>query len=128
MLEKHQKLKRALLWLPAKLYELGVRLRVAAYETAYLKQKRLDTTVISVGSLTLGGAGKTPMVGYIASYLKSEGHSVAVLTRGYGRESSGMRVLNDPANERNLTAAGSYRQYGDEPVMLARSLPDVPII
>jgi tetraacyldisaccharide 4'-kinase len=128
MVEKHKKLKRALLWLPAKLYELGVRLRVAAYETDYLKQKRLDATVISVGNLTLGGAGKTPMVGYIANYLKSEGYSVAVLTRGYGRESSGMRVLNDPADGRNLTAAGSYREYGDEPVMLARSLPDVPII
>src|SRR5215470_10194396 len=99
MVEKHEKLKRAVLWLPAKLYELGVRLRVAAYETDYLKQKRLDTTVISVGNLTLGGAGKTPMVRYIASYLKSEGHSVAVLTRGYGRESSGMRILNNPGEE-----------------------------
>ena len=128
MVKKHEKLKRALLWLPAKLYELAVRLRVAAYETDYLKQKRLDTTVISVGNLTLGGAGKTPMVGYIANYLKSEGHSVAVLTRGYGRESSGIRVLNDPIKEARTIAAGSYREYGDEPVMLARSLPDVPII
>src|SRR5262249_57738894 len=123
MVKKHERLKRALLWLPAKLYELAVRLRVAAYETDYLKQKRLDTTVISVGNLTLGGAGKTPMVGYIANYLKSEGHSVAVLTRGYGREPSGMRVLNDPANERNLTAAASYRHYCDNPPILPLSLP-----
>src|SRR5881227_1319021 len=92
---KDEKLKRALLWPPAKLYELGVRLRVAAYETDYLKQKKLDATVISIGNLTLGGAGKTPVAHYIASYLKSEGHSVAILTRGYARESSGMRVLND---------------------------------
>jgi tetraacyldisaccharide 4'-kinase len=127
MIDKHDKLKRALLWLPAKIYELVVRLRVAAYETEYFKQKRLDTTVISVGNLTLGGAGKTPMVGYIANYLKSEGHSVAVLTRGFGRESSGMRVLNDPHKDSTM-AAGSYREYGDEPLMLARSLPDVPII
>jgi tetraacyldisaccharide 4'-kinase len=127
MVEKNERLKRALLWLPAKLYELAVRLRVAAYETDYLKQKSLDTTVISVGNLTLGGAGKTPMVGYIAKYLRSEGHSVAVLTRGYGRESSGIRVLNDPVSKSN-TIAGAYREYGDEPVMLARSLPDIPII
>lgn len=126
IVERHQKLKRALLWLPAKIYELAVRLRVAAYETDYLKQSKLDATVISVGNLTLGGAGKTPMVDYIARYLKSEGHSVAVLTRGYGRESSGMRVLNDPAT--GAAAAESYREFGDEPLMLARSLPDIPII
>lgn len=126
IVEKHQKLKRALLWLPAKLYELAVRLRVAAYETDYLKQKKLDATVISVGNLTLGGAGKTPMVAYIARYLKSEGHSVAILTRGYARESSGRRVLNDSSSE--SPAAGSYREFGDEPLMLARSLADIPII
>jgi tetraacyldisaccharide 4'-kinase len=126
IVEKHKKLKRALLWLPAKLYELAVRLRVAAYETDYLKQRKLDATVISVGNLTLGGAGKTPMVDYIARYLKSEGHSVAVLTRGYARESSGMRVLNDPTT--GIVAVESYREFGDEPLMLARSLPDIPII
>jgi tetraacyldisaccharide 4'-kinase len=126
MTRRSDSIKRALLWLPAKLYELAVRLRVAAYETDYLKQRKLDATVISVGNLTLGGAGKTPMVDYIARYLKSEGHSVAILTRGYGRESSGMRVLNDPSI--NSDAAGSYREFGDEPLMLARSLSDIPII
>jgi tetraacyldisaccharide 4'-kinase len=125
---KDEKVKRALLWLPAKLYELAVRLRVAAYETEYLKQKRLDATVISVGNLTLGGAGKTPMAQYIAGYLRSEEHSVAILTRGYGRKSSGMRVLNNPAAPAELTGDGSYREYGDEPLMLAQALPDVPIV
>ena len=94
MTSNNHKLKRALLWLPAKLYELAVRLRVAAYETDYLKPKSLDATVISVGNLTFGGTGKTPMAEYIARYLKSEDHSVAILTRGYARESSGMKVLN----------------------------------
>lgn len=126
MIERHQKLKRALLWLPAKLYELAVRLRVAAYETEYLKQKSLDATVISIGNLTLGGAGKTPLVAYIARYLKDEGHSVAILTRGYKRESNGRRVLNAPKSD---SAGGkSYREFGDEPVMLARSLSDIPIV
>jgi tetraacyldisaccharide 4'-kinase len=125
--QKQEKLKRALLWLPAKLYELAVRLRIAAYETDYLKQRILDTTVISVGNLTMGGSGKTPMVGYIANYLKSEGHTVAVLTRGYGRESSGMRVLNNPHSESDAVD-GTYREYGDEPLMLSRALPGVPII
>lgn len=128
MINTHTKLTRALLWAPSKLYELAVRLRVAAYETDYLKQKKLDATVISVGNLTLGGAGKTPMVHYIARYLKSEDHRVAILTRGYARRSSGMRVLNNPARESEEAASGSYLEFGDEPLMLARSLPDVPII
>ena len=167
MIEKHEKFKRAVLWLPAKLYEIAVRLRVAAYETEYRKQKRLRAVVISIGNISLGGTGKTPMVEYIARYIKSEDHSVAILTRGYARESSGMRVLNDPrrlhdprrlpnTDKRGLTDAdergslenlaggsngngvalqpseaanvNSHREYGDEPLMLARALPDVPVI
>jgi len=127
MTSNNHKLKRALLWLPARLYELAVRLRVAAYETDYLKAKRLDATVISVGNLTFGGTGKTPMVEYIARYLKSEDHSVAILTRGYARESSGMNVLNGPAPEAGAREK-SYREVGDEPAMLARALPEIPII
>lgn len=165
MIEKREKFKRTLLWLPAKLYEFAVRLRVAAYETEYRKQKRLDAVVISVGNIALGGTGKTPMVEYIARYIKSEDYSVAILTRGYARESSGMRVLNDlrcstnsdlnnlpstddrsrsahlagasnsnsvaspgGAQARELIRKGSHKEYGDEPVMLARALPDIPVI
>jgi tetraacyldisaccharide 4'-kinase len=137
MIDKGDKLKRALLWLPAKLYELAVRLRVAAYETEYRKPKRLDAVVISVGNITLGGTGKTPMVARIASYIKSEDHSVAILTRGYGRKSSGMRALNagraslsGGANNKagDAAEANSYREFGDEPLMLARALPDVPVV
>jgi tetraacyldisaccharide 4'-kinase len=129
VIEKKEKLKRALAWLPAKLYELVVRLRVAAYETEYRKPKRLDATVIGVGNITLGGTGKTPMVAYIARYVKSEDHSVAILTRGYGRTSSGMRVLNtEPDSIHNAQAHNSYGEFGDEPLMLARALPDIPIV
>ncbi len=129
MIEKKEKLKRAIAWLPAKLYELAVRLRVAAYETEYRKPKRLSATVIAIGNITLGGTGKTPMVAYIARYVKSEDHSVAVLTRGYGRTSSGMRVLNAEGDStHNCKAHNSYSEFGDEPVMLARALPDIPIV
>ena len=118
-----------MVWLPAKAYELAVRLRIAAYETEYLKSKRLDATVISVGNLTLGGTGKTPLVAYIARYLKNEGYSVAILTRGYRRSSNRLSVLNDPRqNNRRMFSAGSFLEYGDEPVMLARELPDIPVI
>jgi tetraacyldisaccharide 4'-kinase len=134
---KDQKLKRALVWLPAKLYELAVRLRVAIYETRYRTPRRLDSTIIGVGNITVGGTGKTPMVEYIARYLCSEAHRVAILTRGYGRASAGMQTLNVPRhsinNQRDESGSEaantlSYREVGDEPLMLARALPDVPIV
>ena len=133
MIGKDEKLKRAMVWLPAKLYELAVRLRVAAYETEYRRPRRLEATVIAVGNITLGGTGKTPMVEYIARYLRSEEHRVAILTRGYGRQSEGMRTLNAPSTSTESDAgrpanATSYREVGDEPLMLARALPDVPIV
>ena len=130
MIAKDKKLKRALIWLPAKLYELAVRLRVAAYETGYRKPRRLDAAVIAVGNLTLGGTGKTPLVEYIARYLQREAHRVAILTRGYGRKSGAMQTLNAPRHSRAGESANnpSYREVGDEPLMLARLLPDVPIV
>ena len=152
MIEQHEKLKRALLWLPAKIYELAVRLRVAAYETDYLKSKRLNATVISVGNITVGGTGKTPLVEYIGRYLTDEGFSVAILTRGYSRTSKGRRVLNAPSGSaggsgetadipeavasvpREATQGSPARdhntsaEFGDEPLMLARELSDVPIV
>jgi tetraacyldisaccharide 4'-kinase len=121
---KNNKLIRALLWVPAKLFELAVRTRIAAYETGYLKPKPLGPVVISVGNITLGGTGKTPMAAYIADYLQREGYKVAVLTRGYGRRSNARRVLNST----DASAAGEVSEVGDEPLMLARALPRVQVI
>jgi tetraacyldisaccharide 4'-kinase len=130
---KDEKLKRALAWLPATLYELAVRLRVAVYETSYRTPRRLEAVVISVGNITLGGTGKTPLVEYIARYLRSQDRRVAILTRGYGRRSAGMQTLNagGPATDTDASrqaSATSYSETGDEPLMLARALPDVPIV
>ncbi|MCS7079105.1 MAG: tetraacyldisaccharide 4'-kinase [Chloracidobacterium sp.] len=113
---------RAALYAPAKLYEFGVRLRIALYETAYLKPKSLTKPVISVGNITVGGTGKTPLVEYIARYLTDEGHETVILTRGYGRRSTARLVLNDGQPPPDWATAG------DEPLMLARRLPDVKII
>jgi tetraacyldisaccharide 4'-kinase len=128
MISKDQKLKRAFLWLPAKIYELLVRLRIAAYETDYLKSRRLEAIVISVGNLTVGGTGKTPMVEYIARYLKEEEFQVAILTRGYARKSKGMRVIGLAVGEQTKSGVLAHLECGDEPAMMARSLPEVPII
>jgi tetraacyldisaccharide 4'-kinase len=117
--------KRALFFVPGKLYEMGVRLRIALYETEYLKPKELTKPVISVGNLTLGGTGKTPLVEFIARYLTEEGHEVAILTRGYKRaDASRPRVVVSDGAGVKATLA----EAGDEPLMLARRLPGVKVV
>jgi tetraacyldisaccharide 4'-kinase len=65
------------------LYGGLMRLRVAFYEGGLLRSQRLQGTVISIGNLTVGGTGKTPIVLWIAERLAAEGHRPAILTRGY---------------------------------------------
>ena len=73
----------ALLWPLSLLYGAVVRARVWMYQKGWLKQKRLKGTVISVGNLTVGGTGKTPMVIWLAEKFLAEGKRVAILSRGY---------------------------------------------
>ncbi len=77
----------SLLWPLALPYAAVAHLRARAYRKGILKQRRLPGVVISVGNLTVGGTGKTPMVLWIAERLVAEGKSVGILTRGYrGKE------------------------------------------
>jgi tetraacyldisaccharide 4'-kinase len=81
-------LKDSLLWPLTLPYGAVSHLRARAYRTRILKQKRLPGNVISVGNLTTGGTGKTPMVIWIAQRLAAEGKSVGILTRGYRGEAA----------------------------------------
>ena len=76
-------LVRMLLWPLSLLYGAFVRLRVWLYAKGLLKQKRLKAPVVSVGNLTVGGTGKTPMVIWLAERFLAEGKHVAILSRGY---------------------------------------------
>jgi tetraacyldisaccharide 4'-kinase len=76
-------LLRVLLWPLSLLYGQVTRLRVWLYAKGLLKQRRLAKPVISVGNLTVGGTGKTPMVIWLAERLMAEGHRVGILSRGY---------------------------------------------
>jgi tetraacyldisaccharide 4'-kinase len=76
-------LLRTLLWPLSVLYGVIVRGRVWLYAHGWLKQRRLKGTVISVGNLTVGGTGKTPMVIWLAEKFLAEGKRVAILSRGY---------------------------------------------
>src|SRR5260370_36887543 len=81
---------RILLWPLSQLYGMYARMRRALYAQGWLNARRLKSTVISVGNLTIGGTGKTPMVLWLAEKFLAEGKTVAVLSRGY-RGSYGTR-------------------------------------
>src|SRR5262249_43850492 len=111
------------IYAPAKLYELGVRARVALYDNNLLETRSLNTPVISVGNLTVGGAGKTPCVAFLARFLRDEGHEVAILSRGYKRESRG-RV--EVSNGREILYGPN--ESGDEPFLLANLCPGARVV
>ena len=86
--------------------------------------RRLPGYVVSIGNLSLGGTGKTPAVSMTAQWALKEGHRVAILSRGYGgRYKESVFVLS---NGRDIF--GTPLEGGDEPYLLAKSLPGVPVI
>ncbi|HBB95747.1 MAG TPA: tetraacyldisaccharide 4'-kinase [Blastocatellia bacterium] len=99
------------------MYGLGVRMRNALYRRGILRTLAVDAPVISVGNLTVGGTGKTPLVEWIAGRLTQGGLRVTVLTRGYGRKSSGRVVVSDGSMIRS-----NVDEAGDEPFLLAQNL------
>ena len=108
----------------AGLFRIGVALRHAGYNHGWLKTHRLSRPVVSVGNLTVGGTGKTPLVASIAKILLAQGLKPSVLTRGYGRKNeSELRVIEPGAGNRV-----SPQEVGDEPTLLSRMLPEIPIV
>ncbi|MBI2957132.1 MAG: tetraacyldisaccharide 4'-kinase [Acidobacteria bacterium] len=114
---------RWLLWPLEQLYAALMRARAAAYERGWLRSQRLPAKVISIGNLTVGGTGKTPLVLRLAAGLRQRGTQVAILTRGYGRRERLPLVINGQGEVSRYTP----ELMGDEPILLARHLPDVTI-
>ncbi|MGA1824471.1 MAG: tetraacyldisaccharide 4'-kinase [bacterium] len=106
------------------LYYVIMTLRNRAFKEKLIKIRKAPCSVISVGNITVGGSGKTPVVCFLARRLKEKGFNVAIISRGYKRKnhnkiflvSNGTRILASP------------HESGDEPYMIARSLPDIPVI
>jgi tetraacyldisaccharide 4'-kinase len=93
-------------------------MRNRLYERSYLGIHRLPTSVISVGNLTIGGSGKTPLVAHVSRFYLSKGNRVAVLSRGYRRQgSSPFLVVSDGQN-----VLAGVAEAGDEPLELVRSV------
>lgn len=105
-------------------YSILMRLREAFYRTGILRVKRMDVPVISVGNLTLGGAGKTPVVQYLARMLQREGMKPAVISRGYGgKVRSRVNIVSDGSS-----LLLDAREAGDEPRLLAETLRGIPVL
>ncbi|MFP4531402.1 MAG: tetraacyldisaccharide 4'-kinase [Desulfobacterales bacterium] len=112
------------LWLLSGIYGSMIRVRNKGYDNGTLRQHRLPRPVISVGNLTVGGSGKTPMTLYLTEILVQAGYSPAVISRGYkgksektgGVVSDGRNILLGPVDA------------GDEPFMMANQLAHVPFL
>src|SRR5687767_15978528 len=75
------------------LYGAVTRARAGLYRAGFLKTESVGAPVVSVGNLTAGGTGKTPLVEWVARSLAAEGLRACVLTRGYGRADESRRVV-----------------------------------
>jgi tetraacyldisaccharide 4'-kinase len=100
------------------MYRGGVDLRNYVYDRSLLESHRLAAPVISVGSISAGGAGKTPFVIMLGEMLRQRGLGFDVLSRGYGRKSRGARAID---------SNGVAAEFGDEPLLIARRL-ECPVI
>jgi tetraacyldisaccharide 4'-kinase len=99
------------------LYALGVRLKNLAFDLGWKKPRHLRWPVVSVGNLSVGGTGKTPVVLLLAELFSRRGWQVDVLSRGYGRASQAVQVVD---------SRGTAAEFGDEPLLLARR--GVPVV
>lgn len=108
-----------------RLYAAAALARRRWYERHPGHRRRLARPVVSVGNVCVGGSGKTPVTAHVARLLIGGGHSPSILSRGYGRPEAppGVTVVSDGRQVR----AGVDRA-GDEPLMLARALPGVPVL
>jgi len=113
-----------MLSLLSSIYGKAMDVRNGLYDKGLFETHDLGARTISIGNITTGGTGKTPLVAYVAEKLAERGETVCILTRGYGRKDSkkrvlvsdGSTILSDPANS------------GDEPFELAQKLRGKAIV
>ncbi|MBI5181488.1 MAG: tetraacyldisaccharide 4'-kinase [Nitrospirae bacterium] len=106
------------------LYGIILRIRSLFYSTGIIKKRQLSARVISIGNITAGGTGKTPMVIAIAEVLAKNRKKAAVLSRGYrSKEEGNLRIVSD-GKEIKLDPESA----GDEPYLIAERLKNVPVL
>lgn len=119
-----EKLLSNLLWPVSAGFGLGLYARMMAYNWQVLRQHRAEVPVISIGNVTVGGTGKTPVTIDLARRLTEMGHRVGVLSRGYKRLSKDpILVVSNGRGE--IATCG---EAGDEPYLIAKSVPQAVVI
>jgi tetraacyldisaccharide 4'-kinase len=104
-------IRRPLLLPLTPLYQAALAIKRQMLRMGWMKQKQLANPVISVGSVSAGGAGKTPVVMMLAGMLRRRGYAVTILTRGFGRA---------PKTVERVEPYGDAAWFGDEPVLMAQ--------
>ena len=108
----------------AYLYDIGLEAYLMAERLGIRRRAHLPLPVISIGNLTVGGTGKTPMTQALCRALTEQGRRVAILSRGHGGRGIGARLVSNADGRVLMTAA----EAGDEPCLLAHTLPGVPVL
>jgi tetraacyldisaccharide 4'-kinase len=111
---------RSLLFPAGILYRSVTGMRNWMYDHRLFKAAKVDSKVISIGNLTVGGTGKTPVALAIVDMIKKRGHSVAVISRGYKREQKGVLEVD--------TSQYAALTFGDEPALIKHTFPDIPVV
>jgi tetraacyldisaccharide 4'-kinase len=94
-----------------------IQAREKLYKSGILATLKLDHPVVSIGNLTVGGTGKTPLVIAVAEGFRNRGFHPVILSRGYGRTTRGV-----------LEAQSNWEECGDEPLLMKRRLGNVPVV
>ena len=109
---------RHFLWPFAFLYGLGVFIRNKLFDFGLLKSEEFEVPIICVGNLEVGGTGKSPLILYTLKVLTENGLEVAVVSRGYGRKTSGFRLVDQDCDA---------QEVGDEPIQAKLRFPNVTV-
>lgn len=118
------RLAKALLAPASVFYQALVAARASAYNSGLAAKNKVSVPVISVGNITVGGTGKTPVTIHLARQLIKDGRKVAILSRGYGRQSKSDYVV---ASDGTNILCNAF-ECGDEPYMMAKAVPDAVVI
>ncbi len=113
-----QRIKKAILKPLSRLYITGVKIRHWLFDNAILHSEEFDTPIVCIGNITVGGTGKSPMSELLLEELSPK-HKIAILSRGYGRESRGYIEVKEEDN---------YLHVGDEPLQIKRKYSDVVVV
>jgi tetraacyldisaccharide 4'-kinase len=105
------------------LYGFITELRNIFYNHQILKIRQYDIPIISIGNIVAGGTGKTPFTMLCIDLLKNQYENIVIVSRGYGRNSKGLFIVSDGRGHIHPAILG-----GDEPVMIARKYPHLPVI